>query len=120
MKAKHNRSDFDDDDGKDSSDMEGVKPEEKSAEEKKVKKKKLNNPKVTAAEVALKIDPTDHSAYLAELNGEQQEIQMQKFTNFYGKTFQEVVAGQFPWMKMFRENIIIKLADVPLSHIYDF
>ncbi|KAK8579548.1 hypothetical protein V6N12_069869 [Hibiscus sabdariffa] len=53
------------------------------------------------------------------MNGEQPEIQMQKFANFYGEAFQDVVAGQFPWMKMFRENTIIKLVDVPLSHISD-
>ncbi|KAK8677188.1 hypothetical protein V6N13_142741 [Hibiscus sabdariffa] len=45
------------------------------------------------------------------MNGEQPEIQMQKFANFYGEAFQDVVAGQFPWMKMFRENTIIKLVD---------
>ncbi|KAL4281107.1 hypothetical protein GQ457_03G026610 [Hibiscus cannabinus] len=100
----------------DSSDMEGVKPDGKLAEEKKVKQKK---PKVTVAEAAAKIDPADLSAYPAELNGEQPEIQMQKFAHFYGKAFQDVVAGQFPWMKMFRENTIIKFVDVPLSHISD-
>ncbi|XVF29291.1 hypothetical protein REPUB_Repub15cG0108400 [Reevesia pubescens] len=44
---------------------------------------------------------------------------MQKFANYYGKAFQEVVAGQFPWMKLFRESTVIKLADIPLSHISD-
>ncbi|XVF43601.1 hypothetical protein PTKIN_Ptkin02bG0052700 [Pterospermum kingtungense] len=117
-KAIGNRSDLDDDD--DDADLEGVKPDGKPAkEEKKVKQKKPKKPKVTVAEGAAKIDPADLSAYLAELNGEQQEIQMQKFANFYGKAFHEVVAGQFPWMKMFRESTIIKLADIPLSHISD-
>ncbi|XVE91999.1 hypothetical protein REPUB_Repub01dG0059400 [Reevesia pubescens] len=116
-KAQHNRSDLDYDDD---SDLEGVKSNGKPAEEeKKVKQKKPKKPKVAVAEAAAKIDPADLAAYLAELNGEQQEIQMQKFANFYGKAFQEVVAGQFPWMKMFRESTVIKLADIPLSHISD-
>ncbi|XWS34475.1 hypothetical protein CRYUN_Cryun21dG0041700 [Craigia yunnanensis] len=119
-KARHNRSDLDDDDDDDSSDLEGVKPNGKPAEEeKKVKQKKPKKPKVTVAEAAAKIDSADLSAYLAELKGEQPEIQMQKFANYYGKAFQEVVAGQFPWMKMFRESTIIKLADIPLLHISD-
>ncbi|KAK8647539.1 hypothetical protein V6N13_121273 [Hibiscus sabdariffa] len=118
MKTKHNRSDLDDEVDDDSSDMEGV-PDGKPAEEKKVKLKKPKKPKVSVAEASAKIDPSDLSVYLAELNGEQPEIQMQKFANFYGKAFQEVVAGQFPWMKIFRESTVIKLADVPLSHISD-
>ncbi|PPD89371.1 hypothetical protein GOBAR_DD13688 [Gossypium barbadense] len=63
---------------------------------------------VTVVEAAAKIDPTDLSAYFAEWNGEQQEIQMQKFADYYGKAFQLVVAGQFPWLKLFRENIILE------------
>ncbi|XVE74679.1 hypothetical protein DITRI_Ditri12bG0036500 [Diplodiscus trichospermus] len=119
-KAKNNRSDLDDDYDDDDGDLEAVKPNGKPAEEeKKVKQKKPKKPKVTVAEAAAKIDPSDLSAYLAELSGEQQEIQMQKFANFYGKAFQEVVAGQFPWMKMFRESTVIKIADIPLSHISD-
>ncbi|XP_022776431.1 transmembrane protein 214-A-like [Durio zibethinus] len=119
-KAKHNRSDLDYDDDDDDSDLEGVKPNGKPAEgEKKVKQKKPKKPKVTVAEAASKIDAADLSVCLAELNGEQQEIQMQKFANYYGKAFQEVVAGQFPWVKMFRETTVVKLADIPLSHISD-
>ncbi|XVF02866.1 hypothetical protein REPUB_Repub04eG0211600 [Reevesia pubescens] len=120
VKAKSNRSDLDYDDDDDDSDLEGVKVNGKPAEvEKKVKQKKPKKPKVSVAEAAAKIDPADLSAYFAELNGEQQEIQMQKFANYYGKAFQEVVAGQFPWMKLFRESTVIKLADIPLSHISD-
>ncbi|KAK6281308.1 hypothetical protein POUND7_015133 [Theobroma cacao] len=122
-KAKHNRSGLDDDDNDnddEDSDLEGVKPNGKPAEEeKKVKQKKPKKPKVSVAEAAAKIDPADLLAYLAGLNEEQQEIQMQKFANYYGKAFQEVVAGQFPWMKMFRESTVIKLADIPLLHISD-
>ncbi|KAK8522639.1 hypothetical protein V6N12_056340 [Hibiscus sabdariffa] len=44
---------------------------------------------------------------------------MQKFADFYGKAFQQVVAGQFPWLKMFRDSTVAKLADIPLSHISD-
>ncbi|XVE85431.1 hypothetical protein DITRI_Ditri17bG0090700 [Diplodiscus trichospermus] len=120
-KPKNRRSDLDDDDDDDdSSDLEGVKANGKPAhEEKKVKQKKPKKPKVTVSEAASKIDPADLSNYLAELKGEQPEIQMQKFADCYGKAFHEVLAGQFPWVKMFRESTVIKLADIPLSHISD-
>ncbi|KAB2097205.1 hypothetical protein ERO13_A01G150100v2 [Gossypium hirsutum] len=119
-KSKPKRSVIDDSDDDDGSDLDGVKPNGKPAdEEKKAKQKKPKKPKVTVVEAAAKIDPTDLSAYLAELNGEQQEIQMQKFADYYGKAFQLVVAGQFPWLKLFRESTVAKLADIPLSHIFD-
>ncbi|XP_039064230.1 transmembrane protein 214-B-like [Hibiscus syriacus] len=54
-----------------------------------------------------------------ELSSEQEEIQVQKFADFYGKAFQQVVSGQFPWLKMFRESTVAKLVDIPLSHISD-
>ncbi|KAK8567546.1 hypothetical protein V6N12_006127 [Hibiscus sabdariffa] len=102
------------------SDQDGDKPNGKLVdEEKKPKQKQPKKPKVTVAEAAVKIDTTDLSVYLYELSGEQQEIQMQKFADFYGKAFQQVVAGQFPWLKMFRESTVAKLADIPLSHISD-
>ncbi|XP_012467263.1 uncharacterized protein LOC105785687 [Gossypium raimondii] len=116
-KHKPKRSVIDDSDDDDGSDLDGLKPNGKPAdEEKKAKPKK---PKVTVVEAAAKIDPTDLSAYFAEWNGEQQEIQMQKFADYYGKAFQLVVAGQFPWLKLFRESTVAKLADIPLSHISD-
>ncbi|PPS15889.1 hypothetical protein GOBAR_AA04690 [Gossypium barbadense] len=64
-------------------------------------------------------DDDDGSDLDGELNGEQQEIQMQKFADYYGKAFQLVAAGQFPWLKLFRESTVAKLADIPLSHIFD-
>ncbi|OMO60655.1 hypothetical protein CCACVL1_23982 [Corchorus capsularis] len=116
-KARHSRSD---DDYDDDSDLEGDKANKKPAtEEKKVKEKKPKKQKVSVPEAAAKIDPADLSAYLAGLNEEQQEIQMQKFADYYGKAFQQVLAGQFPWMKMFRETTVAKLADIPLQHISD-
>ncbi|MBA0875558.1 hypothetical protein Goshw_030430 [Gossypium schwendimanii] len=119
-KHKPKRSVIDDSDDDDGSDLDGLKPNGKPAdEEKKAKQKKPKKPKVTVVEAAAKIDPTDLSAYFAEWNGEQQEIQMQKFADYYGKAFQLVVAGQFPWLKLFRESTVAKLADIPLSHISD-
>ncbi|MBA0607437.1 hypothetical protein Godav_019736 [Gossypium davidsonii] len=119
-KHKPKRSVIDDSDDDDGSDLDGLKPNGKPAdEEKKAKQKKPKKPKVTVVEAAAKIDPTDLSAYFAEWNGEQQEIQMQKFADYYGKAFQLVVAGQFPWLKLFRESTVGKLADIPLSHISD-
>ncbi|KAE8710289.1 hypothetical protein F3Y22_tig00110325pilonHSYRG00131 [Hibiscus syriacus] len=117
-KAKQKKSGLDDSDM--DSDQDGVTSDGKPADEgKKVKQKKTKNPKVTVAEASAKIDANDLSVYLAELSSEQEEIQMQKFADFYGKAFQQVVAGQFPWLKIFRESTVVKLADIPLSHISD-
>ncbi|KAE8711682.1 putative ubiquitin-conjugating enzyme E2 26-like isoform X1 [Hibiscus syriacus] len=96
-----------------------AKTDGKPAEaEKKVKQKKPKKTKVRLLRL-LRRSIQLISRFISELSGEQQEIQMQKFANFYGKAFQEVVAGQFPWVKMFKESTVAKLADIPLSHIPD-
>lgn len=66
-KAKHNRSDYEDDG--DSSDLEDIKANGKPVEEKKLKQKKPKKPKVTVAEAAAKIDHADLSVYL-DVNAE--------------------------------------------------
>ncbi|GMJ04453.1 hypothetical protein like AT1G23170 [Hibiscus trionum] len=120
VNAKQKKSGLDDSGDDVDSDQDGVKSDGKpDDEEKKAKQKKTKKPKVTVAEAAAKIDSYDLSVYLAELSVEHQEIQMQKFADFYGKAFQQVVAGQFPWLKLFKESTVAKLADIPLSHISD-
>ncbi|CAN0877094.1 Transmembrane protein 214-A [Linum grandiflorum] len=47
----------------------------------------------------------------------QQEIQLMRFADYFGRAFSAVSSAQFPWVKMFRENPITKIVDVPLSNI---
>ncbi|KAJ6899094.1 hypothetical protein NC652_025552 [Populus alba x Populus x berolinensis] len=42
-----------------------------------------------------------------------------RFADYFGRAFSAVNSSQFPWVKMFRENTVAKLADIPLSHISD-
>ncbi|XP_047333211.1 uncharacterized protein LOC124936736 [Impatiens glandulifera] len=114
MKSK-GRSDDEDDD----SDTEGDAAN-KVSDEKKVKPKKIKKPKVTVAEAAAKIDVDDLSAFLIDISASyesQQDIQMMRFADYFGRAFSSVSAAQFPWSKMFRESAIAKIADVPLNHI---
>ncbi|XP_047341613.1 transmembrane protein 214-like [Impatiens glandulifera] len=110
------RSDDEDDD----SDTDAADGANKAADEKKVKQKKLKKPKVTVAEAAAKIDAADLAAFLIDISGSyesQQDIQMMRFADYFGRAFSAVGAAQFPWSKMFRESAIAKIADVPLNHI---
>uniref|UniRef100_A0A6N2M645 Uncharacterized protein n=1 Tax=Salix viminalis TaxID=40686 RepID=A0A6N2M645_SALVM len=116
----HHRSDDEDDDY--DSDEAGVSKENVKAEEKIVKQKKPKKPKVTVADAAAKIDAGDLTAFLSDISGSyegQQEIQLMRFADYFGRAFSAVSSSQFPWVKMFRENTVAKLADIPLSHISD-
>ncbi|XP_002527792.2 uncharacterized protein LOC8262524 [Ricinus communis] len=119
VRSKHHRSDDDEEDDDDSED--GAKGNEKAAE-KKVKQKKAKKPKVTVAEAAVKIDASDLAAFLAEISESyegQQEIMLMRFADYFGRAFSSVSSAQFPWVKLFRENSVAKMADIPLSHISD-
>ncbi|KAG5236787.1 DUF2359 domain-containing protein [Salix suchowensis] len=116
----HHRSDDEDDDY--DSDEAGVSKENVKAEEKIVKQKKPKKPKVTVADAAAKIDAGDLTTFLSDISGSyegQQEIQLMRFADYFGRAFSAVSSSQFPWVKMFRENTVAKLADIPLSHISD-
>ncbi|KAF9674009.1 hypothetical protein SADUNF_Sadunf10G0083200 [Salix dunnii] len=116
----HHRSDEEDDDY--DSDDAGVSKENVKAEVKKVKQKKPKKPKVTVVDAAAKIDAGDLAAFLSDISGSyegQQEIQLMRFADYFGRAFSAVSSSQFPWVKMFRENTVAKLADIPLSHISD-
>uniref|UniRef100_A0A2P2LD02 Uncharacterized protein MANES_15G131000 n=1 Tax=Rhizophora mucronata TaxID=61149 RepID=A0A2P2LD02_RHIMU len=120
VKSKH-RSDDEDEDDYDSDEAEGNKGDKK-AEEKKVKQKKPKKPKVTVAEAAANIDAGDLAAFLDEISGSyegQQEIQLMRFADYFGRAFSAVSSAQFPWMKIFRESTVAKITDIPLSHISD-
>jgi len=35
-----------------------------------------------------------------------------RFADYFGRAFSAVNSSQFPWVKMFRENTVARLADV--------
>lgn len=42
----------------------------------------------------------------------QQDIQLMRFADYFGRAFSAVTASQFPWLKLFRESTVAKIADV--------
>ncbi|KAG5240493.1 DUF2359 domain-containing protein [Salix suchowensis] len=104
-RSKHHRSDGVEGDDYDSDDA-GFLEENAKADEKKVKQKKPKKPKVTVAEAAAKIDAADLANFLSDISGSyegQQEIQLMRFADYFGRAFSSVISSQFPW--------------IPLSHI---
>ncbi|KAH9746287.1 hypothetical protein KPL70_004369 [Citrus sinensis] len=118
-RSKHRSDDEYDED----SDADVAAAENGKAEEpKKPKQKKPKKPKITVAEAAAKLDATDLSAFLIDISGtyeDKQDIQMMRFADYFGRAFSGVTASQFPWMKIFRESTVAKMADIPLSQIPD-
>lgn len=116
-RSKHRSDDEYDED----SDADVAAAENGKAEEpKKPRQKKPKKPKITVAEAAAKIDATDLSAFLIDISGtyeDKQDIQMMRFADYFGRAFSGVTASQFPWMKIFRESTVAKMADIPLSQI---
>uniref|UniRef100_A0A7N0UGB8 Transmembrane protein n=1 Tax=Kalanchoe fedtschenkoi TaxID=63787 RepID=A0A7N0UGB8_KALFE len=91
-------------------------------ETKKVKVKKEKKPKVTVAEAAAKIDASELSAFLVDVTGSfenQDEIQMKRLADYFGRAFAGVSSAQFPWVKMFRESSVAKIVDIPLNQVSD-
>lgn len=118
------RADYDDEeDDDDDNDGAGASAENGKGEDgKKVKPKKVKKPKVTVAEAAAKIDASDLAVFLADIStsyDNQQDIQMMRFADYFGRAFSSVSSSQFPWMKLFRESTVAKIVDIPLSHISD-
>ncbi|KAK0598424.1 hypothetical protein LWI29_034562 [Acer saccharum] len=102
----------------DDSDAEG--PVAADTEVKKVKQKKPKKPKVTVAEAAAKIDAGDLGAFLVDITTsyeKQQDIQLMRFADYFGRAFAGVSSSQFPWLKTFRESSVSKMVDIPISHI---
>ncbi|XP_061349361.1 uncharacterized protein LOC133294663 [Gastrolobium bilobum] len=86
----------------------------------KVKKVKQKKPKVTVAEAASKINSDDLAAFLAEITASyesQQDIQLMRFADYFGRAFSSVGGAQFPWFKTFKESTVAKIVDIPLLHI---
>lgn len=87
---------------------------------KKVKQKKPKKPKVTVAEAAARIDAGDLGAFLVDITGsyeKQEDIQLMRFADYFGRAFASVSSSQFPWLKTFRESSVVKMVDIPLSHV---
>lgn len=45
----------------------------------------------------------------------QQDIQLMRFADYFGRAFSAVSASQFPWQKLFRESAVAKISDVSWS-----
>ncbi|KAK4765842.1 hypothetical protein SAY87_007484 [Trapa incisa] len=105
----------------DENDSDAEAPAENGGEEvKKVKLKKPKKPKITVTEAAEKIDPAGLSAFLADITvsyESQQDIQLMRFADYFGRAFASVGAAQFPWLKIFKESSVAKLVDIPICHI---
>ncbi|CAH9104912.1 unnamed protein product [Cuscuta epithymum] len=114
--ANHRSHDEDQD-----SDVEGGVPNGVvEVKKKKEKQKKPKKPKVTVAEAAAKIVPAELSDFLDEISASyesQEQILLMRFADYFGRAFSSVSASQFPWLKLFRESLVSKIADVPVSHI---
>ncbi|GFS32995.1 transmembrane protein [Actinidia rufa] len=111
------RSDDEDDDS-DAEAANGVV--ENGGDEKKVKPKKVKKPKVTVAEAGAKIDAADLADFLVEITASyesQQDIQLMRFADYFGRAFSAVSTAQFPWTKLFRESTVAKIVDIPVTHI---
>lgn len=108
-------------DDEDDSDAEGAGAVENGGvEAKKVKPKKPKKPKVTVAEAAAKIDAGHLNVFLADITASyesQQDIQLMRFADYFGRAFASVGSAQFPWLKIFKESPVAKLVDIPLAHI---
>ncbi|XP_031257933.1 uncharacterized protein LOC116115937 [Pistacia vera] len=104
----------------DEDDDSDVEPPVADAEVKKVKQKKPKKPKVTVAEAAARIDAGELGAFLVDITAlyeKQQDIQLMRFADYFGRAFASVSSSQFPWLKTFRESTVAKIVDIPLSHI---
>ncbi|KAB2612376.1 hypothetical protein D8674_034692 [Pyrus ussuriensis x Pyrus communis] len=115
------RTSDDDDEGDSDGEVAGAAVE--NGEVKKVKQKKPKKPKVTVAEAASKMDAGDLGAFLADItasyNETQQDIQLMRLADYFGRAFAAVSPAQFPWLKTFKESSVAKLVDIPLSHVSD-
>lgn len=91
-----------------------------NGEEKKVKQKKPKKPKVTVAEAAAKIDPSNLVDFLAEITTsyeKQPDVQLMRFADYFARAFSSVNSAQFPLNKILKESTVAKLAEIPLCYI---
>ncbi|XP_078430981.1 uncharacterized protein LOC144702864 [Wolffia australiana] len=106
----------------DSDEEESSEAEKEEAAQgvKKIKAKKPKKPKMTVQEAGSKIESDDLAAFLVEIGGSyesQQDIQLMRFADYYARAFRYISASQFPWTKIFKEDPLSKIVDVPISYI---
>uniref|UniRef100_A0A7N0USR2 Transmembrane protein n=1 Tax=Kalanchoe fedtschenkoi TaxID=63787 RepID=A0A7N0USR2_KALFE len=110
----------DDEEEEEGSDYETRKGKENGEVVKKVKVKKEKKPKVSVAEAAAKIDAADLFAFLVDATASfenQDDMQLKRLADYFGRAFAGVNSSQFPWVKMFRESPVSKIVDTPVSYI---
>lgn len=104
----------------DDSDAGGVENGNVEVPVKKPKAKKVKKPKVSVAEAAAKLDADDLAAFLVDISGSyesQEDIQLMRFADYFGRAFASVGSAQFPWMKMLKESTVAKMVDIPLFNM---
>lgn len=47
----------------------------------------------------------------------QQDIQLMRFADYFGRAFSSVGGAQFPWLKMLKESSVAKIVDVIFRHL---
>ncbi|GER48778.1 hypothetical protein STAS_25965 [Striga asiatica] len=120
IKVRSSRNRSEDDDFEDHYGSGDAKENNPAEANKKEKPKKVKKPKVTVAEASSKIDADDLAAFLSSVSESfegQQDIQLMRFADYFGRAFSAVSASQFPWLKLFRESAVVKIADVPISYV---
>lgn len=116
------KQNVDEDDGDSGEDDQGeTNGGDVGGDTKKAKKaKKPKKPKVTVAEAAAKIDAGDLGAFLVDVTASfelQQDIQLMRFADYFGRAFASVPSAQFPWLKLFKESAVSKIVDIPIAHV---
>ncbi|KAF7816459.1 Transmembrane protein 214-A [Senna tora] len=53
----------------------------------------------------------------ASYDDSQQDLQLMRFADYFGRAFSSVGGAQFPWLKTLKESSVAKIVDIPLSHI---
>lgn len=88
--------------------------------EEKPKTKKTKKPKVTVAEAASAIDPSDLAAFLTQISesfAELPDVQLMRFADYFGRAFNLVTPPQFGWNKILKESSLSKAVEVPLCYV---
>jgi hypothetical protein len=88
---------------------------------KKMKPKKSNKPKVTVADAAAAIDPSDLSTFLADITesfASVPDVQLMRCADYFARAFVTVTSSQFAWNKILRESSIAKTIEVSLCQIF--
>ncbi|CAM6047134.1 unnamed protein product [Sphagnum compactum] len=91
-----------------------------AGEVKRSKPKKANKPKVTVADAAAAIDPSDLSTFLADITesfASVPDVQLMRCADYFARAFASITSAQFAWNKILRESPVAKTIEVPLCYI---